>query len=360
MRTYVSVDGGMSDNPRPVLYGSGYESFLPRAVTADRTRRARVVGKHCESGDVLLFDAALPADVAVGDLLAVPVTGAYGHSMGSNYNKVPRPPVVFVADGQARLVVRRETYDDLLTTDVGSVSPVCGTRPTLTRMSGWKDRVVDVYRRTKAAVRNREAGTGRTTRQPAPTARPVDDGVRIEYTPSLDGDPDPGEVVWTWVPYEEDPTLGKDRPVVIIGRHGALLSGSPSPPRRITARSRSVPGHGTAAAGRATPRCRGCSTSTPTPSGARARCSTAAASTPSWKPCRSPLSSHAAEARLHSRSYECPSTCPHGCGVGRATAGVTAASASGCWGAATSAPRSSSSSTTRPRRSRPARVSRST
>ena len=88
-----------------MLYGSGYEAFLPRAVDADR-RAARVVGKHCESGDVLLFDAQLPADVAVGDLLAVPVTGAYGHSMGSNYNKVPRPPVVFVADGRARLVVR--------------------------------------------------------------------------------------------------------------------------------------------------------------------------------------------------------------------------------------------------------------
>ena len=118
VRTYVSVDGGMSDNPRPVLYGSGYESFLPRAVSADRTRRARIVGKHCESGDVLLFDAALPADVAVGDLLAVPVTGAYGHSMGSNYNKVLRPAVVFVADGVAREVVRRETYDDLLRHDV--------------------------------------------------------------------------------------------------------------------------------------------------------------------------------------------------------------------------------------------------
>jgi diaminopimelate decarboxylase len=119
VRTYVAVDGGMSDNPRPVLYGSGYESFLPRAVDADRPVPARVVGKHCESGDVLLFDARLPADVAVGDLLAVPVTGAYGHSMGSNYNKVPRPPIVFVRDGQARLVVRRETYDDLLATDVG-------------------------------------------------------------------------------------------------------------------------------------------------------------------------------------------------------------------------------------------------
>jgi diaminopimelate decarboxylase len=119
VRTYVAVDGGMSDNPRPVLYGSGYEAFLPRAVGAERPRRVRVVGKHCESGDVLLFDARVPADLVVGDLLAVPVTGAYGHSMGSNYNKVPRPAVVFVADGRARLVVRRETYDDVLATDVG-------------------------------------------------------------------------------------------------------------------------------------------------------------------------------------------------------------------------------------------------
>jgi diaminopimelate decarboxylase len=119
VRTYVAVDGGMSDNPRPVLYGSGYEAFLPRAVGADRPWRVRVVGKHCESGDVLLFDAGVPGDLTVGDLLAVPVTGAYGHSMGSNYNKVTRPPVVFVADGQARLVVRRETYDDLLATDMG-------------------------------------------------------------------------------------------------------------------------------------------------------------------------------------------------------------------------------------------------
>jgi diaminopimelate decarboxylase len=119
VRTYVAVDGGMSDNPRPVLYGSGYEAFLPRAVRADRPWRVRVVGKHCESGDVLLFDAGVPDDLTVGDLLAVPVTGAYGHSMGSNYNKVTRPPVVFVADGQARLVVRRETYDDLLATDMG-------------------------------------------------------------------------------------------------------------------------------------------------------------------------------------------------------------------------------------------------
>ncbi|MET0663058.1 MAG: diaminopimelate decarboxylase [Ilumatobacteraceae bacterium] len=119
VRRYVAVDGGMSDNPRPVLYGSGYESFLPRAVDAERPVTARLVGKHCESGDVLSFEARLPADIAVGDLLAMPVTGAYGHSMGSNYNKITRPPVVFVADGEARLVVRRETFDDLLATDLG-------------------------------------------------------------------------------------------------------------------------------------------------------------------------------------------------------------------------------------------------
>ncbi len=119
IRTYISVDGGMSDNPRPVLYGSGYEAFLPRAPEADRNRSARVVGKHCESGDLLVRDARVPGDVLVGDILATPVTGAYGHSMGSNYNKIMRPAVVFCRDGDARLVVRRETYDDLLATDLG-------------------------------------------------------------------------------------------------------------------------------------------------------------------------------------------------------------------------------------------------
>jgi diaminopimelate decarboxylase len=118
VRTYVAVDGGMSDNPRPVLYGSGYETFLPRAVDAERPRVVTVVGKHCESGDVLVRDGAVPADLRVGDVLATPVTGAYGHSMGSNYNKVPRPAVVFVADGEAREVVRREALDDLLRCDI--------------------------------------------------------------------------------------------------------------------------------------------------------------------------------------------------------------------------------------------------
>ena len=118
VRTYVAVDGGMSANPRPVLYGSGYEAFLPARPAADRDMRVRVVGKHCESGDVLVREAQIPRDTQVGDLLATPVTGAYGHSMGSNYNAVTRPPVVFCTNGNARLVVRRETLDDLLSRDV--------------------------------------------------------------------------------------------------------------------------------------------------------------------------------------------------------------------------------------------------
>ena len=117
VRTYVSVDGGMSDNPRPVLYGSGYEAFLPARTNAPRPRVVTIVGKHCESGDIVVRDARVPADIAVGDVLCTPVTGAYGHSMASNYNKVPRPAVVFVRDGEARVVVRRETYDDLVRLD---------------------------------------------------------------------------------------------------------------------------------------------------------------------------------------------------------------------------------------------------
>ena len=117
VRTYVAVDGGMSDNPRPVLYGSGYEAFLPRATTAARPFQVTVVGKHCESGDLVVRDACVPGDLVVGDVLCTPVTGAYGHSMASNYNKVPRPPVVFVRDGEARVVVRRETLDDLVRLD---------------------------------------------------------------------------------------------------------------------------------------------------------------------------------------------------------------------------------------------------
>lgn len=118
IRTYVAVDGGMSDNPRPVLYGSGYEAFLPRAADARRDKTVRVVGKHCESGDVIVNEADVPSDISVGDILCTPVTGAYGHSMGSNYNMVLRPAVVFVCAGTVRPVVRRETYDDLIRRDV--------------------------------------------------------------------------------------------------------------------------------------------------------------------------------------------------------------------------------------------------
>lgn len=118
IRTYISVDGGMSDNPRPVLYGSGYEAFDPARMSVDRTDSARIVGKHCESGDILVESAAVAPNVAVGDLLVMPVTGAYGYSMASNYNKVMRPAVVFVSQGESRLVVRRETYDDLVRLDL--------------------------------------------------------------------------------------------------------------------------------------------------------------------------------------------------------------------------------------------------
>lgn len=117
VRTYVAVDGGMSDNVRPATYGARYETFLPSRVGAERPLVATVAGKHCEQGDVLVHDATLPADLKVGDVLCTPTTGAYGYSMASNYNKVPRPAVVFVRDGAHRVVVRRETYDDLLALD---------------------------------------------------------------------------------------------------------------------------------------------------------------------------------------------------------------------------------------------------
>lgn len=118
VRTYVAVDGGMSDNPRPVLYGSDYETFVPTRADAERDAEVRLVGKHCESGDVLVREARLPSDLAVGDLVATPVTGAYGYGMGSNYNLVPRPAVIFIENGCPRVVLRRETSEDLLSRDV--------------------------------------------------------------------------------------------------------------------------------------------------------------------------------------------------------------------------------------------------
>ncbi|MHB8379186.1 MAG: diaminopimelate decarboxylase [Acidimicrobiales bacterium] len=117
-RTYMAVDGGMSDNPRPVLYGSGYEAFDVDHPLAPRPQAVRLVGKHCESGDVLIDEAYVPAHTRAGSLVATPVTGAYGYSMASNYNRVPRPAVIFVRDGRAREVLRRETFDDLARLEV--------------------------------------------------------------------------------------------------------------------------------------------------------------------------------------------------------------------------------------------------
>jgi diaminopimelate decarboxylase len=115
--TWVAVDGGMSDNLRPMLYGAEYEATLADRPLAPSTERCQIAGKHCESGDVLIRDAGLP-DPAVGDVLVTPATGAYGYSLANNYNGVPRPPVIFCRDGTAREVVRRERYEDLIARDV--------------------------------------------------------------------------------------------------------------------------------------------------------------------------------------------------------------------------------------------------
>ncbi|MCG0284638.1 diaminopimelate decarboxylase [Streptomyces sp. PSAA01] len=119
LRTYVSVDGGMSDNIRTALYDAEYSVALVSRSSTAEPMLSRVVGKHCESGDIVVRDAFLPADLAPGDLIAVPATGAYCRSMASNYNHALRPPVVAVRDGQAREIVRRETEEDLLRLDVG-------------------------------------------------------------------------------------------------------------------------------------------------------------------------------------------------------------------------------------------------
>ncbi|MGW7004741.1 diaminopimelate decarboxylase [Streptomyces sp. NPDC054933] len=119
LRTYVSVDGGMSDNIRTALYDAEYSVALVSRSSDAKPMLSRVVGKHCESGDIVVRDAFLPADLAPGDLLAVPATGAYCRSMASNYNHALRPPVVVVKDGQARAIVRRETEEDLLRLDIG-------------------------------------------------------------------------------------------------------------------------------------------------------------------------------------------------------------------------------------------------
>jgi len=118
-RRYVSVDGGMSDNPRPVLYDADYSAILASRTSDAAPQLSRVVGKHCESGDIVVRDVYLPEDVAAGDLLAVPGTGAYCWALSSNYNYLARPGVVAVRDGSARLIVRGETEEDMLNRDMG-------------------------------------------------------------------------------------------------------------------------------------------------------------------------------------------------------------------------------------------------
>ncbi len=121
VRRYVSVDGGMSDNARTALYDAEYFACLAQRTSTAITSLSRIVGKHCETGDIIIRDIQLPSDVVPGDLIATPATGAYGRSMASNYNHVPRPPVVAVIDGKARVIVRRETEADLLALDVAKM-----------------------------------------------------------------------------------------------------------------------------------------------------------------------------------------------------------------------------------------------
>jgi diaminopimelate decarboxylase len=117
-RTFVAVDGGMSDNPRPELYGARYSVHAVQPSNAP-SELVTVVGRHCEAGDVLAADVPLPADARPGDLVAVPGTGAYTYSMASNYNMVGRPPVIAVKNGESRTLVRKETISDLLIRDIG-------------------------------------------------------------------------------------------------------------------------------------------------------------------------------------------------------------------------------------------------
>ncbi|WP_375503007.1 diaminopimelate decarboxylase [uncultured Jatrophihabitans sp.] len=118
-RTWVAVDGGMSDNPRPALYGAHYTARLVGRVSSAAAKPVTVVGRHCEAGDILIDSVLLPDDLHVGDLLAVPATGAYHHAMASNYNHTPRPPLIGVDDGHSRILVRRETFADLVSRDLG-------------------------------------------------------------------------------------------------------------------------------------------------------------------------------------------------------------------------------------------------
>ncbi|MCK4778322.1 MAG: diaminopimelate decarboxylase, partial [Actinomycetia bacterium] len=113
VRKYVSVDGGMADNIRPMLYSSKYDAFLANKAGEERVEKVTVSGKHCESGDILVKDVVIQKP-ETGDILCIPATGAYCYAMSSNYNKLPKPAVIMVKDGESRVIIRRETNDDLL------------------------------------------------------------------------------------------------------------------------------------------------------------------------------------------------------------------------------------------------------
>jgi len=117
-RNYVSVDGGMSDNLRTALYGAEYTAIIANRASTAQKVATRIVGKHCETGDIVIKDIDMPSDVTPGDLLATPATGAYGRSMATNYNHISRPPVVAIKDGKARVILRRESIEDLLRLDI--------------------------------------------------------------------------------------------------------------------------------------------------------------------------------------------------------------------------------------------------
>ncbi len=116
IRTYVSIDGGMSDNPRPITYQSTYRVMVANKMSAPITETVTIAGKHCESGDILIKDAQIAA-TEPGDILVVPATGAYNYSMSSNYNRITRPAAVLVNQGEANIIIQRESYDDLLRFD---------------------------------------------------------------------------------------------------------------------------------------------------------------------------------------------------------------------------------------------------
>ena len=163
LRTYVSVDGGMSDNIRTALYDASYVCALASRASAAPPMLSRVVGRHCESGDIVVRHAWLPADLAPGDLLAVPATGAYCRSLASNYNHVPRPAVVAVGAGAARPIVRRETLDDLLSLDADEPDPAHpqGSPARLRRRRHRGGPAAHRTGRRSRPARRRPAGAGR-------------------------------------------------------------------------------------------------------------------------------------------------------------------------------------------------------